>query len=555
MKDLFLKANYRIWGLFAVIIAIAIISLVLIIDNRINPRYKLSSISAEDSFISQIETNRQPSPVSLSVDLYLGNQKLIYDNDDNTFYYSFTEGENYYDLPLFLEHSTPFRKAVLGDKVSVKYIEASSSLVMYNKHSYSISNIVFTPLPIINIGISAETFAANQLGETYAIEEYAPGTMYLYDNRTDYDGADRSINAYIKIHTRGGTTLTAPQKSYRISLHEESDSFDKTIKSNLLGIRNDDDFILYAPYSDYEKVRNVFSMNLWHDMAYQHNLWNVPNSNCYKFVEVFFNGRYHGLYALGHPLDNKTFGIAEGEDLFKKTNWSPSEISQGMTYVELEGGGGFNWMPGYEQKAGEAFDTMHDLYMNLAYSGDAELIKQSIDYENAIDLWLFLKITQGIDNIYYSNVKNLYVAVKESSDGYQGHRLLFCPWDMDQSWGNRFVDGQGANGITSYEMTPDFDLPIEWTPVYYLQLLEPEATNADIKARYYELRQSVLSDDNLKDLISEYEAEIYDSGAFERTMNRWSGGNYYEPSIKLDDFEAFVLAHMSFMDDYINGLQ
>jgi hypothetical protein len=191
----------------------------------------------------------------------------------------------------------------------------------------------------------------------------------------------------------------------------------------------------------------------------------------------------------------------------------------------------------------------------LAYSGDPELIKQSIDYENSIDLWLFLKMTQGIDNIYYSNVKNLYVAVKTSEDGYQGHKLLFCPWDMDQSWGNRFVDGQGANGITSYEMTPDFDLPIEWTPVYYLQLLEPEATNADIKARYNELRQSVLSDDNLRNLISEYESEIYDSGAFERTMNRWSGGNYYDPSIKLDDFEAFVLAHMSFMDDYINGLQ
>ncbi len=560
MSKFIFKINPKIITLFIILISLVILSTVISIDNRMNPHYDLSKIAVSSSDYEKIISKRQPVESSLVKDIFIDDQKLIYDNEDNTFYCSLIENEDYSHSDLILEHCIAFRRAILGDYIKASIIEEDQTkLLLYNGSTYTVSNLVFTTLPIINIGITPETFAANHLSETYSIEEYAPGELYLYDNRADFnaseDETDRSINSAIKIHQRGGTTLYAPQKSYRVTLLDKVDNFDKKEKKNLLGIRKDDDWILYSAYSDYEKIRNVFSMNLWHDISSGNNEWNAPVSNYSKYVELFFNGRYHGLYALSSTMDNKAFDINDGEDLFKKTDWSPSEISQGMTYVEYEDGGGFNYMPGYRQKAGYAYDTLHELYMNLAYSNDTDIIRQSIDIDNAIDLWLFFKITQGIDNIYYSNVKNLFASVKISEEGYEGHRLLFSPWDMDQSFGNRFVAGEGSNGISSYAMTSDYDLPMEWTPVYYLQSLGDEDINNEIKARYAELRNGILSDESIKFLISDYEADIYDSGAFERTMNRWPTGNYYDKELKLDDFETYVLERMASMDKYIGGLE
>ena len=69
--------------------------------------------------------------------------------------------------------------------------------------------------------------------------------------------------------------------------------------------RIDDDWILTSMYSDYEKIRNVFSMNLWHEIS--------ELSNEYRYVEVYINNNYHGLYALTYPIDNKTFKLKKDE--------------------------------------------------------------------------------------------------------------------------------------------------------------------------------------------------------------------------------------------------
>ncbi len=298
-------------------------------------------------------------------------------------------------------------------------------------------------------------------------------------------------------------------------------------------------------------------MNLWADMAAGDNEWNASVSNQYKYVELFFNGRYHGLYALSYPIDNKSFDISDGESLFKKKDWSGSEFSIDLEYQEYDdGSGGVYFLPGYAIQEGTSDDyaTLHDLYYNLAYSGDSSLIRQSSDIDNSIDLWLFYKITQAVDNVYSTKVKNLYTATKLSSTGYDGYKLLFSPWDMDQTWGNRYVEGQGSHGIYSYYNATDYDLPMEWGSVYFLMECGDSDIVSAVKERYNELRQGILSDDNLTELIADYEADIYDSGAFERTMNRWPDGNYYDPSIKLDDFETYVIERMQYMDEYISSL-
>ncbi len=558
MKKLTFKLNTAISSIILIGIGVIVIALVILLDNRMNPKFQLSEMQIDENAYQQLTANKQANEVALSTEVYIGDQKLIYDQTDNTFYYSLVDGADESEAYMTLTSETnSLKDAISGNYLKAALLDGDEpQLIIYNKNQVSVSSFVTTTLPVMNINISAETVSELGLDETYAIEEYTAASMSLYDNRSDFDDAVRTTDSDIKIHMRGGTTINAPQKSYRITLLNNGDDMDKTKKEKLLGMRSDDDWILFSAYSDFEKIRTVFSMNLWEQMASKDNEWQAEVSNQYQYIELFFNGRYHGLYALATPIDNKSFDIKDGETLFKKKDWSGSEFSQDLEYVEYEDGSGVEMLPGYSIKDGDAaaYETLHELYYNLAYSQDSELIRSSCDVDNSIDLWLFYKMTQAVDNVYGTNVKNLYVATKNSETGVDGYKLLFSPWDMDQTWGNRFVDGQGSHGITSYYNSTDYDLPMEWSPVYFLQQCGDEEITEQVQQRYQELRESVLSDESLTQAIADYEADIYDSGAFERTMNRWPDGNYYDPAVKLDDFENFVLERMKYMDGYIESL-
>lgn len=526
--------------------AIAVIAMLLIIDNRMNPTYTWASVQISESLPTATEET------ALFKEIYFNDQKLIYDQETNTFYYSVVDDEMGM-APNISMPSTSFKYALTHSKPTIAIIDdADKKLIIKSGNAISVSNLVFTTLPVMNINVSAETVKELGLDDTYAIDNYTSVTMSLYDNSADFDDASRLIETPAKIHTRGGTTIGFPQKSYRLSLLENGEDHSSKAKKNLLGLREDDDWILYSPYSDYEKIRTVFSMNLWHDMAYDRNEWNAPNSNEYKYIELFINNRYHGLYALTYPIDNKQFDIHDEETLFKKKDWSGTEFSLDLEPTDS----GDLWLPGYSLEDGsmEGFEQLHELYYEMAYSKDPNTIRSTCDMDDAIDLWLFYKLTQAVDNVYTNQVKNLYSATKLSDTGIDGYKLLLCPWDMDQTFGNRYVDGQGNHGITSYFNSPDYDLPIEWSPVYFLMECGDEDILTELQARYDELRNTVWSDDAIKASIAKYEDAIYNSGAYMRTMNRWGNGNYYAPDKKLDDFENYVLDRLQCMDEYMDSL-
>lgn len=573
------QLNFRyskiIKSIVLVAIAIFLARVVIFFDNGMNGNFRFTRIQISEKDYQAFES-RVTSDKPLIKNVYFNDEKLLYDKEDNTFYYSVIEDStDGYDPIITLLgqkvtasdviHSRNPRVAIYAEDGAAddNYI-SGVKLIIYTNNKVSISNLVFTTLPIMNLTISDETMDDLELDETYAIEEYAPAEIYLYDNRADFDNGDevyedldRGIYLHGKIHMRGGTTIDAPQKSYRLSLLKESEDMDTKAKENLLGLREDDDWMLYSAYSDYEKIRTVFSMNLWHDMAENNNEWNASASNEYKYFELFINGRYHGLYALTYPLDAKQFDLQDGETLFKKKDWAGSEFSLDLEYSEYEDGSGGEYiLPGYAVQEGDsnAYEDLHNVYYEMAYSEDPATIRATSDIDNAIDLWLFYKLTQAVDNVYGQGVKNLFVATKYSDSGIDGYKLLFAPWDMDQTFGNRYVEGEGSHGISSYYDTPDYDLPMEWSTVYFLMEYGDDQIVDEVKARYAELRAGDWSDKNISAIIDEYESEIYDSGAFDRTENRWPDGNYYDEGDGLEDFEDFVIERLECMDDYIADL-
>ena len=533
-------------------ISLLILIITITLEFRINGITSYSRSQLTDAELQSLLSTRSIIDSPLITDILIDDQKLIYDVENNTFYCSKVEGKDFKKFTIEKNHANSIREVLGFDLIHVGLLD--DKLVLYDSNSISISNFVVSTLPFINISVSAETVADLGLDETYNIEQYTGAELYLYDNRSDFDGRSRSTYTDIKIHVRGGTTINLPQKSYRITLLEDKDNQDgPTAKENLLGLRYDDDWILYAPYSDYEKVRNVFSMNLWNATSAYNNEWNSPACNEYVFTEVFFNNRYHGLYAFSYPMDSKQLDRQDDETIIQKKDWAPSEYSQDVEYNEDFS---YDWLPGYYLQKGspDAYHVIHDLFYAMAYSGDNNTIRSTVDMDNAIDLYLFYELSQAADNVYDTDIKNLFV-VNKPADNQFGCKLLLVPWDMDQTWGNRYVDGLGSNAITSYHMPADYELPIGWGPVPFLIANGDETITVEVKARYATLRDTVWSNESILAMLDSYESDIYTSGAFERTMERWPDGNYYDSDTELSDFKDFVLTRLSWMDEYVKGLQ
>lgn len=534
-------------------IAIIVISIIIVFIVVLNHKSELEITSSNQLYITdsqreQLMATHALSPSVLTTNLIFDNENLIYDSSTNTFYYSLIENSNSRFTPSVISDDG-LTVALYGAAISDESIAANTDfeILIYNDSTVSISTLKCTTLPVMNITIYPETISDYGLDDNMDILSYVGSSIYLFDNRSDFDGKTRQIVSDAKIRRHGQTTAGFPLKGYRIGLLEDRTNIDgNTHKENLLGLRNDDDWILTATYRDYEKVRNVFSMNLWHESFNKENEWNVNNSTQYKFIELFFNGRYHGIYGLCYRLDAKEFKPGEGETTFKKKDWSMSELDTALTIDENTGSA---TLPGYVLKDGDiaGFNDLLELYVHMNYSPDPALIRMTSDVGNSIDLWLYYKLTQAVDNISYGNVKNMYVTVKNSDSGIHGHKLLFTPWDMDQSWRYTSPD---TTGLYNH---PNFDLPIGWGTVHRLQEVGDPTINQEIKERYQVLRGSVWSDENIVAMLDEYEKQIYDSGAFARTQAKYPEGSYNDASIKLSDFKAYALKRLQCMDEYISS--
>ncbi|SHJ45738.1 CotH kinase family protein [Pseudobutyrivibrio xylanivorans] len=543
-----MNMSIKIKSTIIILISLIIASVVIISGKSSEGTFtEANDLYINDELYTKITSKFSPSAIPLTTNVYFDKQPLIYDSDTNTFYYSLIENNaDSYNPEAITD--TGINVALHGPAIDDNTIARNTpiELIIYDNTSYSISNLICTTLPVMDIRIDDNMVSQLGLDDTFDIMDYTGSTVYLFDNRADFDGASRVIKSDAKVKRHGQTTVNYPMKGYRLSLLADKNDLDgENNKENFLGLRKDDDWILSATYKDYEKVRNVFATNLWYDSATGHNEWKVNNSTKYAFVELFFNGHYHGLYGLCYRLDSKEFKIKEGESSFKKKDWSMSELDTALTN---DGNG--DYLPGYQLKDGtsEDFNYLLQLYMNMNYSVEPAIIRMTSDVDNSIDLWLFYKLSQAVDNVNYGNVKNMYVSVKNSDSGIAGHKLLFTPWDMDQTF--RYI-GEGTTGQYG---SPDYDIPIGWGTVYRLQYTGDTEINNQIKERYQELRNTTWSDECISEKIDTYEKQIYDSGAFARTRDKYKDGAYNDSNIKLSEFKTYVLARLIAMDTYINSL-
>ncbi len=474
-------------------------------------------------------------------------ERLFYDSVNRIYYYSLIDGDVRADNPHVRVESEEHVKIVFRNRqISEETIRSNHTIefLVYSDRYYCKSSLKCTTLPLMNIS------CAGPINEE--ADEYVDMKLELFDNRKST--ASRLTVSEGRIRVRGSSTRHFPKKGYRLSLTADSPGGNKRANHiSLLGMRQDDDWILYAAYNDQEKIRNVFCCNLWEYTCAEDNRDQVNTGMEYRYTELFLNGEYWGLYALGYPIDEKQLGL--GGDpaetaLYQKVNWA-DESWPAFAFGDEDIFQGYKLKSGPGKTEQSLIDDMDwllltEYYYRLAQiNGNMAELYKGIDLDNAVDCYLFINLIQGVDNTNEGTIKNMYLLLNKEEGGI---RMLYAPWDMDYALGNTWVPEWEENRTAPYGMTADVNVWMKKGYLNQLMATRDQELWQFIFEKYKSLRADGWSEAKINLLLDEYEQDIYGSGAYLREMDRWPEGTYGDPAEGMSRFRAYVADRLQFMD-------
>lgn len=406
--------------------------------------------------------------------------------------------------------------------------------------------ITFTYLPILNI---KGTFGY----------EYTNGNMFL--SQPDTNSSEQIL---IKAKWRGGSTNTAGKhkRNYKIkTINEKGKSKDYS----LLGMRKDNNWILDAGQVDLFRMRNRIATELWNDFStkpyYANEVVDVQTGVNGKVVEVVLNNEYYGIYSLTETMDRKELKLKkydENDHSIHGQLWKASGYGYSTFWEEPDTYDNYQetWnvfetkYPDLEDVCPTDYSLLRDAIYFTATSDDATFSEKASEYFDIpvlIDYYIFLQVTNGIDNIG----KNMYWAVYDKT---KDRKLTPDIWDLDATTGQYYTDSPLHPEIVN----PDNKLSITALNIYNRLInLNVDGIVDKIQTRYNSLRKTYLETGSLIKRYYKYYELIANCGATIREANRWS----YDTDIagnKLDFYEEFlyikewIKKRIAYLDNEIN---
>ena len=332
------------------------------------------------------------------------------------------------------------------------------------------------------------------------------------DPATDYDGL-------IAIEVRGRSSSNYPQRPYLLETRK-SDGSNNNVP--LLGMPEENDWILVSNYNDKSLVRNLLGFDLFRRMGHY-----APRT---RLVEVVLNGSYRGVYVFTEAIkqDDGRVDIAKldyddvaGDSLtggyIIQVNYSESHNSWRSSFPPFDDSDRRHFFiyedPQWddiqpEQKA-YIQQFMHDAQEAL-YGSDfadpAHGYRQYFDVNSFIDYFIVSEVSRNVDGYKKSRY---FHKDRDENDPY----LHAGPvWDFDWAWKNirecifRNVDGSGWSWQTNTVCTPDRP-----APGWYVRLLQDAHFTERLIARYESLRQDVLDLDRIEAQIDTWVASVGDA--------------------------------------------
>ncbi|MEL6590928.1 MAG: CotH kinase family protein [Bacteroidota bacterium] len=353
--------------------------------------------------------------------------------------------------------------------------------------------------------------------------------------------ADQPCNAYegkVGIEIRGSSSQFFDKKSYGIETRNEDGSNNNV---SLLGLPDENDWVLHGPYSDKTLIRNALTYEIGRSMG----RW-APRT---RLVELSVNGDYKGVYVLMEKIkrDKNRVNIAELDDTMgdpqsntggyllkidKTTGASPAYAWEGefgdLFQLEYPRAGAstsdqYTYIRNYVTAFEESLRTLQ--FTDTDSNGYAHYIEPM----SFVDFLIVNELAKNVDGYRLSTW--LY----KDREGRGDSRLQMGPlWDFNLSFGNaNYCVGGGANGwVLNFNRVCAQDAWVinNW----WDRLLSDANFQRLLIERWRELRKDELSEAVVIGHIDRMVTEI--GPAANRNFSRWGTlGQYVWPNYYVGD--------------------
>ena len=398
--------------------------------------------------------------------------------------------------------------------------------------------------------------------------DYTQGSMSLYSS----DATEPTISL-IKAKWRGGSTNTADKhkRNYKIKTLNENG---KKLEISLLGMREDNNWILDAGQVDLFRLRNRIATEIWNDFAskpyYTPKEPKAKSGVAGKVVEVILNNEYRGIYSLTETMDRKELKLKKYDDinqefhgqLWKVSSWDKAQFwnidkdydNTKETWHAFE-----TKYPDFEDVNPTDYTHLYNAINFVANSND-EIFKKEVseyfDIPVLIDYQIFLEVLKPIDNCG----KNMYWGIYDVA---RDKKLTLAIWDLDASVGQ---DWHCSTPLHPDYVSPDTELGIKEAFNLYTRLstLNVDNYNQKVADRYHELRKTYFSEENLISKYQSYYDMLVKSGAASREESKWSkdsdiGGYPLNFEKEIEYIKNWIIERLKYLDTTqfptINGIQ
>lgn len=498
---------------------------IILIFNSSKIKYNEIIISEEE--YNELINNKTRIEDDVLTSIKFNNFDLYKSSNNVDIYYSLLDNNKRRYNPTIRYVSTLSKSniAIVDGIISDETIESNKKIkfVVYNNDSYREYTITCTTLPIMNIDYDKDI--EFQLDTNYKMN------MFLFDNKELVP--NRYVTSQGNINIKGKTI--SDKNSFNISLKQNSLGYNtRNNDISLLDMRKDNNYVLYSMADDQEMIRNVLASRIWFDGSAKRNSFDLENGMYFKYIELFVNGEYQGLYALGYPIDEKVLELNVNrngkfdEYQFKKVDDTETTADYSIKNTKSN-----------DDRVNAVLESYNKAVNKIK---NKEELLSLMDYDNYIDLFLFIQLVNGVDNIN----KDLYVTLK-NRDG----KIIsvYTPWDLIDTFGNMKDEETGI--MKPYGYKYDYFMNLSLLPL--IRINNKEVFN-DIKNRYKELRNTTWSVDNINNYINGYEKDVFSSGAFLRDKNRWPEGMHSDESVKYNTIKDYISNRLTSMDAYIDKL-
>ena len=343
--------------------------------------------------------------------------------------------------------------------------------------------------------------------------------------------SDEGIISYqgsIGIEIRGASSQMFPKKSYGFETRDENN---EDLDVALFDFPEEEDWILYAPYSDKSLLRNV----LIYDLSREIDRYASKS----LFAELSINSVYKGVYVFMEKLKRDSERI----DINKlKEDENSGEDLTGGYILKIDKTAGSNLGIGYNEL--NSFTTQHlpKTYFMYEYPKAKNITPEQktyisnyiTDFENVLSAENFSDPINGYAS--YIDVDSFidFFLLNEVSNNVDGFRLstymhkdkneklkMGPIWDFNLAFGNANYCGGGSTSVWAYKFNERCPGD-EWqVPFWWGRFLQDPSYVSLLKARWVELRGNAFSEASIMSKVDAYTSKLNKANAINRNFQTW----------------------------------